>query len=52
MFDFDDNERHVCVFCDTEVFDVYCPMCLEYKGIMTIPAWEEYTGETWEDDDN
>lgn len=45
---FHDGESLVCVYCDQEVSDLYCARCMEYKGIMTISEWEEYTGETWE----
>ena len=45
---FEMNDK-VCVFCDTRVSDFYCPECMEYKGIMTIAEWEDYTGEVWED---
>jgi hypothetical protein len=45
------DERMVCVFCDDEVNEemAYCPKCMDYKGIMTIAEWEDYTGEKWED---
>ena len=45
------DERMVCVFCDDEVNEemAYCTKCNEYKGIMTIAEWEDYTGEKWED---
>lgn len=45
----DNDERMVCVFCDTEVAEPYCSQCMEYKGLMTISEWEAYTGEKWED---
>jgi hypothetical protein len=38
----------VCVFCDNSTTLPYCPSCQEYKGLMTIDAWESYTGEEWE----
>lgn len=38
----------VCVFCDIETTRHYCPSCNEYKGLMTIKDWEDYTGEVWE----
>lgn len=41
------DDRMVCVFCDTEVSLPYCPCCGEYKGIMTVSEWEDYTGEVW-----
>ena len=46
LIDLDDK---VCVYCDTRVDDVYCSDCMEYKGIMTIAEWQNYTGEIWED---
>lgn len=41
----------VCVFCDREVSsgDKACYFCNEYKGIMTLAEWEDYTGEVWEE---
>lgn len=42
------DDRMVCVFCDREVGDLpYCPACGEYKGLMTVTEWQEYTGEVW-----
>lgn len=43
------DESRVCVFCDTLTDLPYCAGCQEYKGLMTIAEWEEYTGETWLD---
>ena len=43
-----DMDRKVCVYCDTEVYDYFCPSCNEYKGVMSVADWESYTGETWE----
>ena len=43
-----DMDTKVCVFCDREVSGYSCPDCGEYKGLMTIEAWESYTGEVWE----
>lgn len=45
-----DNPEMVCVFCSTEVIDEVCMTCKEYKGIMTVAEWEEYTGEVWDED--
>lgn len=46
----DNEEIMVCVFCDTLAGDLpYCASCMDYKGMMTIPDWENYTGEVWED---
>lgn len=44
-----DLDTLVCVFCDMEINAdyPYCTNCNEYKGIMTISAWQEYTGEEW-----
>ena len=44
-----DGETRVCVFCDTPTTLPVCVGCEEYKGLMTIEEWEDYTGETWED---
>lgn len=38
----------VCVFCDCETTDPYCPECEEYKGLMTVEDWQDYTGEVWQ----
>lgn len=43
----DEDTTLVCVFCDVIVEDDYCHSCNEYKGLMTVSHWEEYTGETW-----
>ena len=45
----EDEDRMVCVYCDSEVAEPYCGQCMEYKGLMTIPEWEQYTNEIWED---
>ena len=47
-FLFDEDERKVCVFCDQDTYMPACPTCLEYKGLMSISEWEDYTGEVWE----
>lgn len=44
----DAGEEKVCVFCDDVTTLPYCGGCQEYKGLMTIEEWEDYTGETWE----
>jgi hypothetical protein len=44
-----DMADKVCVFCDTRVSGTYCTDCMEYKGIMSIAEWQDYTGEIWED---
>jgi hypothetical protein len=46
---FDNIDRMVCVFCDVEVTEPYCSQCMNYKGLMTIVEWEDYTGEVWVD---
>lgn len=38
----------VCVYCDRGVEGVVCPTCHEYKGLMAVEEWEDYTGEVWE----
>ena len=38
----------VCVFCTQTLMNVMCFDCKEYKGVMTMKEWEEYTGEVWE----
>lgn len=43
----DEDTTLVCVFCDVIVEDDYCHSCNEYKGLMTVSHWEEYTGESW-----
>lgn len=44
----DESDLHICVFCDEPVVGYVCPLCEEYKGIMTREEWEAYTGEVWE----
>ena len=39
----------VCVYCDSQVALPFCVKCMEYKGLMTIPQWEQYTNEIWKD---
>jgi hypothetical protein len=40
----------VCVYCTREVsLDSYSCSCGEYKGIMTVEAYEDYLGVKWED---
>lgn len=47
MDDFD-GDLKVCVFCDTATVLPVCVGCEEYKGLMTVEEWEDYTGEVWE----
>ncbi len=37
----------ICCFCEIELDNhaIFCPNCLEYKGIMTIKDFETYYGE-------
>jgi hypothetical protein len=37
----------ICCFCEIELENhaIFCPNCLEYKGIMTIEEFENYYGE-------
>lgn len=44
-----DDDTMVCVYCDESTTLPYCAGCQEYKGLMTISEWEDYTGEVWED---
>lgn len=37
----------ICIFCDKAVAGRFCITCGEYKGLMTINDWEDYTGEIW-----
>lgn len=39
----------ICVFCDNAVEGIVCPTCHEYKGLMPIEEWEDYTGQEWYD---
>ena len=45
----DNDEVKVCVYCDMQTTELYCGYCMEYKSLMTIPEWEQYTGEVWEE---
>jgi ribosomal protein L40E len=44
-----DLDTKVCVFCDTATNAMSCRDCGEYKGLMSIREWEEYTGEVWDE---
>lgn len=46
-FLFDEDDLKVCVFCDQDTRLPYCASCQEYKGLMTVQEWENYTGEVW-----
>lgn len=54
------DEMKVCVFCDCEAQMMsvgtremaFCPVCRDYKGIMTVSAYEAYTGNSWYGDDD
>lgn len=38
----------VCCYCDEEVPDgKVCYPCGEYKGVMRLADWEEYTNLKW-----
>jgi hypothetical protein len=37
------EDRMMCVYCDSEVASPFCVKCMEYKGVMSIAQWEEYT---------
>ena len=39
----------VCVYCEREhpLDTRVCLPCHEYKGIMTVEAWEDYMGMVW-----
>lgn len=49
------DEIKVCVFCECEATLMavgahevaICPVCRDYKGIMTVPEYEAYTGNCW-----
>ena len=40
----------VCVYCEREhpLHTRVCTPCHEYKGIMTVEAWEDYMGTLWD----
>jgi hypothetical protein len=46
------HDHLVCVFCDNELpSDArVCMTCREYKGVMTVEAWQDYLGRTWDCD--
>ena len=54
-----DYDLKICVFCGEAASTLelggremeYCHGCREYKGIMTVADWEEYTGEKWYETD-
>ena len=39
----ENEDRMVCVYCDSEVASPFCVKCMEYKGVMNMQQWEEYT---------
>jgi hypothetical protein len=40
----------VCCFCSSEVsLDTRVCSCGDYKGLMTVEAYEEYLGVKWEE---
>jgi len=44
----DKNLVLVCLYCAEVLCNVICFDCDEYKGVMTMAEWEDYTGEVWE----
>lgn len=44
----------ICVYCDRDLPGdaTWCGLCHEYKGLMTVEAWEKYTGESWFGEDD
>jgi hypothetical protein len=44
-----ERQMVVCVYCEEVVAPPVCVTCNEYKGLMTVGEWEDYTGEKWED---
>lgn len=46
-----DYDFLICVYCDRDLPGdaTWCSLCHEYKGLMTVEAWEKYTGEKWFD---
>jgi predicted amidophosphoribosyltransferase len=50
MFDRNTTHNHlVCCFCerDLDLDATWCPMCHEYKGIMTTEDFEAYLNTTF-----
>ena len=43
-----ERQMVVCVYCEEVVTPPVCEGCNEYKGLMTVGEWEDYTGEKWE----
>ena len=39
----EDEDTMMCVYCDSEVASPFCVKCMEYKGVMNMQQWEEYT---------
>ena len=37
------EDTMMCVYCDSEVASPFCVKCMEYKGVMNMQQWEEYT---------
>lgn len=46
------HDHKVCCFCDNEVGldSIVCFTCHEYKGIMTVEAYEDYLGGSYDCD--
>jgi len=44
----DKNLVLICIYCAEVLCNVMCFDCNEYKGVMTMAEWEDYTGEVWE----
>jgi len=44
----DKNLVLVCLYCAEVLSNVMCFDCQDYKGVMTMKEWEDYTGEVWE----
>jgi hypothetical protein len=42
------DDALVCVYCDRWATATGCHACNEYDGLMTVEAWERYTGEVWD----
>jgi hypothetical protein len=43
------KDTTICIDCFIEVSEVICHLCREYKTIMTVGEWEQYTGETYDE---
>ena len=40
----------ICIDCFVEADTYGCHLCREYKTVMTVGEWEEYTGQKYDEE--